>query len=389
MINRNLRHLRLFLAVVETGSPSAAARRHRLSQPAVTQAMRNLRQSAGGALFERRPQGFFPTARARLLAERTARALAILDPALAAVAPRLALTATTAGLEALAAVGECENFTLAAARLGMAQPTVHRAVTRLERDAGRPLFERASFGVAATRPCQALARAARLAFAELDQADAELAEFDGREAGRIVIGALPLSRSRILPRALAAFRERRPTYPITVLDGPYDDLLAGLRRGDIDLIVGALREPAPVDDVEEEKLFDDRLAVIAGRRHPLAARERLTPADLAAFPFVVARSGTPARRRFEEAFALAGCVTPARIIESGSILLMRELLAASDHLGCISGQQAEAEIAKGLVVRLDIAIDGPGRAIGLTTRAGWAPTPAQTLFADLVRAAAR
>lgn len=57
--------------------------------------------------------------------------------------------------------------------------------------------------------------------------------------------------------------------------------------------------------------------------------------------------GTPAGSQFDAAFT--GAHHPTRIIETGSILLMREILDASDHLGCISGLQAQAELSKGLI----------------------------------------
>ena len=101
-----------------------------------------------------------------------------------------------------------------------------------------------------------LAQAARLAFAELDQAASELAALAGHEVGRIVIGSLPLSRSGFLPAALLRFRELRPSFPFEVIDGRYDELLGGLRRGEIDMMVGALRIPQPIPDIQQERLFD-------------------------------------------------------------------------------------------------------------------------------------
>ena len=97
--------------------------------------------------------------------------------------------------------------------------------------------------------------------------------------------------------------------------------------------------------------------------------------------------GTPTRQQFEALFAEGGMAPPASILESGSILLMREMLGMSDHLGCISRQQARAEIEKGLVAALDFATHLPARPIGLTLRGNWEPTGAQRLLLDLLRGA--
>ena len=384
----NLRHLRIFLAVCDTASISRAAALCNVSQPAVTQVIGKLERVAGQPLFLRRPRGMFMTAAGQALAGRVTRAFAYLDRALGDLNPRLRLTATAAQLQALIAMREAENFTLAARRLGLAQPTVHRAVTQLVQEAGRPLFERTSYGMIATRPAHALAQAARLAFAELEQAEADLADMLGREVGRIVVGAMPLSRSHILPRTIARFRARRPTLPVKALDGPYDDLMAGLRRGEVDFLVGALRDPSPIGDIEQERLFDDVLVMVARPDHPLAREDALALDDLARFPFVVSTEGTPTRRAFDRLFERAGC-RPQSLIETGSMILMRELMRISDHIGCISRLQVEAELALGAMIVLPFAMEDTARPIGLTLRSGWVPTAAQREFLDALRSVAR
>ena len=381
----NLRHLRVFLSVAETGTITRAADLCHVSQPAVTQAMAKLEQIAGQALFTRRPQGLFITPAGEVLALRIRRALALLDPVLADLSPRLKLTATTSQFQALIATDECQSFTLAARRLGLAQPTVHRAVTTLEHEAGRPLFERRAHGVVATRAAQALAQTARLAFAELDQATADLAELQGREVGRIVIGAMPLSRSFILPRAIGLFRQRRPTLPIRALDGPYDDMMAGLRRGDVDFLIGALRDPPPPGEVVQEFLFDDSLVMVAAPTHPLMTAPGLTLADLAAYPFVVSTQGTPTRAAFDRLFDEAR-VGPASLVETGSMILMRELLRRTHDIGCISRLQVQAEVASGALAVLPLPLPQTARPIGLTRRADWMPTLAQQEFIKALKA---
>ncbi|MEC8581845.1 MAG: LysR family transcriptional regulator [Pseudomonadota bacterium] len=386
-LSRNLRHLRLLLSVAETGSLTHSASILNVSQPAVTQAIGKLERETGGRLFDRTRQGIFPTPRCEVLARRLRRAFDRLDPALTDVAPRLMLTATWAQLQSLVAVHEAENFTLAARRLGLAQPTVHRAISQLEQEAGQSLFERTAFGLLPTRQTRALVQAVMLAFAELDQADSDLSELDGGETGQIVVGSLPLSRSVLLPRALARFREQRPRYPVMVIDGRYDELLGNLRRGEVDLIIGALRQPAPIGDITQVKLFDDHLSVLARRDHPLAGKTGLTAKDLQECKWVVPRRGTPSREHFDALFAPIGL--PESIIEAGSILLMRELLAESDHLGCISSVQAQAELSHQLLSELDVTANWPARPIGLTYRENWVPTKAQALLIDIIESEAR
>ena len=171
-----------------------------------------------------------------------------------------------------------------------------------------------------------------------------------------------------------------------MIDGPYDDLLADLRAGNIDLMIGALRSPLPVDDVVQERLFDDVLAILAGPGDPLATG---TPAlaDLQQRPWLVPRRGTPTRDQFEALFRQAGLAVPAGIIETGSVILMREMVGDGHHLGCISKAQAAREIARGIVTELPFPGVPVPRPIGMTLRANWQPTPAQQAMIDAIRAA--
>ena len=379
----NLRHLRVFLAAFDTGSVTQAANLCNVSQPAVTQSLQKLEEQLGSRLFERTSQGLFSTEAGDMLAVRVRRALNLLDAALGDLAPRMRLTATTSQLTALVAAVETENFTLAARRLNLAQPSVHRAISDLEKDAGRPLFERISRGMVATRIAGKLAQAAQLAFAEIEQAEADLGDLVGREVGRIVVGAMPLSRSSILPDAIARFRQRRGSLPIRALDGPYDDMMTALRRGEVDFLIGAMRNPPPVGDIIQEVLFEDELIVVCGPDHPLMHEPEASPRRLASFPWIVNIEGTPARAMFDRVFADA--TRPTSLVETGSMILMRELLVVSNHLGFISKVQIRSDLRNGSVVQLPAQLPDTSRPIGLTFRTDWVPTKAQSEFLADIR----
>lgn len=380
----NLRHLRAFLALAETGSLTRTADRLRVSQPAVTQGLSKLEARVGVALISRTPHGLFLNSAGETFRLRIERALTLLDAALGEIAPRLRLTATAAQLEALIAVNDTGNFTLAAGHLGLAQPTVHRAIAQLEQEAGRVLSERTAHGTVPTRLGQGLAQAARLALSELSQAEAELAELGAPMASRIVVGAMPLSRSHILPAAIVKLQEERPRQTVLVTDGPYGELLSGLRRGHIDVLIGALRQPAPIDDIQQTVLFHDTAVMVARPEHPAFMRSPPALADLARHPWIAGPPGTPIRDHFDRLFQDQGIET-APLVETGSSILMREILSQTDYLGFASGGQVRAEVDRGHLRIVDIDLSATHRPIGLTTRVGWLPTPAQRRFIEIIR----
>ena len=382
-MRHNLRHLRVFLAVAESGSITRAAEATHVSQPAVTQGISKLEATLGVSLFSRSPHSLFLTAAGEIFRLRVQRAFIPLDRVLTEIAPRLQLTITAAQIDALIAVTDAENFTLAARRLGLAQPTIHRAITQLEQEVQRKLFERTAQGTIATRLGQSLAQTSRLALAELSQAEAELGELRAETAGKIVIGAMPLSRSHILPMAIVKFQQERPTQTVLITEGPYRELLSGLRRGDIDFLIGALRDPAPIDDIEQTPLFEDTAVMIGRPEHPIFQITSPDVAELARYPWIVSPPATPIRVHFDRLFSNQD-LAPRQMVESGSLILMREILSQTDYLGFASGGQVRAEIARGLVRAIKFDLSTTRRPIGLTTRKGWLPTPAQKLLIQAI-----
>lgn len=392
----NLRHLRAFAAVARCRSISKASEVVHLSQPAVTQAIANLEERLGMPLFERRSDGMVPTEAGTLFLDRVERALVLIQSG-ARTAVQLAARKggrgnakfdqllTAAQLRALIAVSKAENFSLAARQAGISQPTVHRAARDIERLSGLALFTKSSQGIALTPSADALAQAAKLGFAELEQGFAEIDEMLGVDAGRIVIGTLPLPRTFILPTAINALLARRPDVRVSVVDGPYNDLLRDLRHGDVDLLVGALRDPVPIDDVVQEALFCDPLAVVGRAGHPLAGKGGIGLADLATYPWVVPRQGTPTRAMFDRLFE--GATPPACPVESSSLVLIRGLLTESDHLTLISAHQIRHEERAGVLAPLPFDMSATSRPIGITHRRDWRPTATQRDFLDCVRAA--
>lgn len=394
----NLRHLRAFREVAAQRSISQAAAHVFLSQPAITQAVAKLERLLSTTLFERHSEGMRPTEAGLLYAQRVDRALNLIRSGVQDAlrlgtdkglrgrsAPDQLLSVTQ--LRALVAVSNAGNFSLAARAIGTSQPALYRAARELESVLGICLYEKSAQGIDLSRQGQILVQQVKLAFAELTQGLAEVAALEGQETGRVVVGAMPLSRHFLLPATINAFARRCPEVEVHAVEGPYQELLHGLRHGEIDLLIGALRIPLPVEDVVQERLFDDPLTIVARSGHPLQGRNRLGIRDLASYPWVVPRRGTPTRDHFESLFRNSRHARPAGLVESSSFVLIRALLLESDRLTMISAHQVRLEAEQGLLATLRYDLSGTSRPIGLTIRRNWRPTATQQLFLDFLRSA--
>lgn len=394
--NINIRHLRVFVTVVDSKSISKASDQVFLSQPAITQAIAKLEMTLQTKLFERRSDGMYVTESGTAFAFRVHRALELIQNGLkdairigagkerALPVPLLALITTTQ-LRALLAVSEAQNFSVAGRNLGISQSSLHRAARELESCLSIVLFEKTSIGISASKAARKLAKATRLAFAEIAQGWDEVSALHHREVGRVVVGGMPLARSWILPMAIIEFSNNYPEFKISVNDGPYDDLLYHLRQGEIDLLIGALRFPLPSDDLIQEELFTSAIEIVARPSHPLCQLDVITAEALAQYSWVVPRIGTPTRTIFESIFNDAAVSVPQRLVESGSQALIRFLLLGSDRLALISEHQIQQEISAGTLVIVPYDLSRFVRPIGITMRKAWKPTNTQLSFLKILR----
>jgi DNA-binding transcriptional LysR family regulator len=305
----------------------------------------------------------------------------------AALAHIASTNVTMARLRALLALADTGSYAGASALTGLAVPSIHRAVNDLALGMRRELVERRGKAVMLTEAGQALARAFRLARVELETGLSEIDALKGHETRRIAIGAMPLSRARVLPAAVTRFLRRHPQVRLSIAEGSRAELVEPLRNGALDLMIGALRDPLIEADLAQSPLFDDVPAVIARAGHPLAGTDP-DPAALAAFPWTVSGTGAPLRDSFERFFANAGVARPSVPIESGSVMMIRQILIDSDFLTMLSPDQVAAEVDAGWLVRIASLPPALSRTIGVTTRASWRPTAVQQEFlADLAAAA--
>jgi LysR family transcriptional regulator of gallate degradation len=275
----NLRHLQAFSAVAAAGSVTQAAEALFRVASAVTRAVAELEGRLGTPLFERKARGMLLNGfglavlpRAQRVEQEFAAAcgeLAGLDSTGAgAVDARALMTAMFSGqrLAVFASLSELHNMPAVARAFGITQPAISALVRELEERFGLALFVRSAKGVTPTRAGLALAFRFKRALSELRSIDSDLAAIRGVVQGQVVVGALPLGRTLIVPSAIAALVARHPRLHISTVESPYDVLAAALRSGDIDFILGALRPVQDTPEFSQEALFDDRISLIVTQR---------------------------------------------------------------------------------------------------------------------------
>jgi DNA-binding transcriptional LysR family regulator len=157
-------------------------------------------------------------------------------------------------------------------------------------------------------------------------------------------------------------------------------MLHYLRLGDVDLVIGLLREEAS-DDLSHEALAETPFVVAGRHGHPLVGKSAATLDDLANFEWVIGTPGASRRIRFDKLFA--GGRKPRAHIETCSLPTVRLLLAHSDRLTLLTSYELLYE--EDVLEAVPFGPIEPVPSIGLTTRSNWLPTQLQTNFMDLIR----
>jgi LysR family transcriptional regulator of abg operon len=226
------------------------------------------------------------------------------------------------------------SFGRAAEALNITQPALSKSIRNLEISLGCQLLERHPSGVTPTEYGRVFLDYAALVTSELDRAIEELAALRGRGKGVVRVGAGATMMRYLLPQAVKRFMAQSSDgASVAFKEGLKDELTALLRRGEIDLMVGSVN-PARVDeDLRQELVIEDRIAVVADRSHPLAG-ERAVPLErLAAAKWVLPESNEPEGDRLAAAFRAAGLAGAPRVaVRTGSSPFMAELLKGAEYL---------------------------------------------------------
>lgn len=392
----NIMQLRFFCQVAQRGSVSRAADDLFRTQSAITRAIRDLEAALNVTLFERHYSGMVATEYGRCILPRALRAIEDLQ-AIPALMQKLHPRSTASGalpdsgwlfntrrLEIFLQLYHVNHTQTVASQLGITQPAVSAALKILEKGAGSALFRRTPEGVRPTPAADLLYPPISRALNELENIWSDLAARRGVLEGSVRIGALPLSRTQLLPAAISAFLARYPGIMVMTNESPYESLVSDMRAGHIDFIIGALRQDEDLPDLRCEALFEEDMLILLRNGHPLL-RHPDPQSQLATAQWVLPRSNAPARHLLEKAFLTLGLPLPQPTVETGDAAMVRGLLRDSDMLAAVSASQMRFEINNGLLTVLPVSLPDTTRRIGLTFRAGSLPSPATQALLQFIQ----
>jgi DNA-binding transcriptional LysR family regulator len=166
-------------------------------------------------------------------------------------------------LKAFRSVARCGSFSQAADELFITQPAVSKRVASLETSLGTHLFDRIGKSIQLTQAGRILLPRAEALLGQMEDAKRALADLSGEVRGELHVATSHHVGLHKLPPVLRAFALQFPKVNLKFEFLDSEVALERVHRGICELAVVTLA-PGPVDQVEFEMLWRDRLRFVTG-----------------------------------------------------------------------------------------------------------------------------
>ncbi|MBS1698566.1 MAG: LysR family transcriptional regulator [Actinobacteria bacterium] len=278
------------------------------------------------------------------------------------------------------------SFTRAAEELHLAQPSLSRQISTLERELGSELFHRARGNISLTAAGDVLLPYARRMLADAATVRREMSEIAGLRRGRVRLGAPPSLCASIVPEMMSAFRAAHPGIELEIIERGSRRLVAALAEGGLDLALLAFSDVAaasPVSLTRTALLEEDLVLVSSAALAPVSHGRDIALAAIADLPLIAFPHSYELRAATDTAFAAAG-LTPQVVVEGPEMDTVLRLVERGVGVAVVPAMVALGRPglrAVPLAARLT-------RTVSLAHRADMAPTRAAAALRDTIIAAA-
>ncbi|MGW2743091.1 LysR family transcriptional regulator [Streptomyces sp. NPDC001450] len=210
-------------------------------------------------------------------------------------------------LRILRELGELGSVTAVAEALLVTPSAISQQLRLLQRSIPVPLTERQGRRLVLTDAGQALADAAVEVESALARARHAVEEFAGRPDGEVSVAAFHSAGAAFFPLLLRGLAgPGAPTVALADEDVPQEDFPRLTRAYDLVLAHRLDHAPPWPRAVTVTTLLHEPLDVAMPAGHPLAAKRRVTPRDVADLPWITVHDGFPVMATIEAIAAAAG-----------------------------------------------------------------------------------
>lgn len=227
-------------------------------------------------------------------------------------------------LEYFVTVCELRNFTGAADKLHVSQPAVTKAIRNLEDELGLQLFDRNQRRVLLTEEGAALLSSVQDILARLGALRNLVNEYRSLTRGSFRIAVPPMIGAYVFPPLFAAFKAQYPRLDMLVIEVGSYSAVNLVKKGKAH--VGLATLPPDLAGLNVWPVRTEEVLVCLPGGHPLAARHRLTFAELKDEPVILHNKGFALRPLVLREYAERG-LEPNVVFSTNQFQTIKALVA--------------------------------------------------------------
>lgn len=285
-------------------------------------------------------------------------------------------------------VARQRSFAKAADAMAVTQPAISKTLKELEEILDSRLFERSKAGVSLTPAGLTFLRYAGPCVQALRDGVNTL-RGDDQAGGLVRVGVLSTVESQVVPEVVLRLHRQHSALVISVATGPSAYLLAQLRVGELDLVVGRMTDSPEIQGLTFEHLYSESMGLVVRPGHPLLSADLRDLGNLAHYPLVLPLAGTTLRQHADSFFVQAGIPQPRQRLETLSPVLSRRYVLCSDALWLAPLDAVRLDIQAGELIELELGIREPGGSIGFCFNSALPLPLAAHWFCEELRQVAR
>jgi len=237
---------------------------------------------------------------------------------------------TITQLQYVLAVAEHKNFTLAAEKSFVTQPTLSMQVQKLEDELDILIFDRSKKPISVTEVGKKIVAQAKNIVNEAERIKDIVDQEKGFIGGDYTLGIIPTIMPTLLPMFLKNFINKYPKVNLIIKEQSTENLIRNIQDGRIDAAIAAT--PLGIEYILERPLYYEPFVGYVPNGHRLSNLNQLVPEDLEISDILLLQDG----HCFREG-VLNLCKTPKKIgedhfeLQSGSFETLVNL--ANEGLG--------------------------------------------------------
>lgn len=185
---------------------------------------------------------------------------------------------TITQLQYVLAVAEHQNFTLAAEKSFVTQPTLSMQIQKLEDELGIQIFDRGKKPISLTSVGKKIVAQAKNIVNEANRIKDIVDQDKGFIGGEFILGIIPTIMPTLLPLFLKTFINKYPKVNLVIKEQSTENLIKNLQDGQIDAAIAAT--PLEIEFIKERPLYYEPFVGYVPPQHRLGNHKKITPESL-------------------------------------------------------------------------------------------------------------